>query len=76
MKYIRPISDIFIKYLFGMEEDSFLPRDFINATQKNCGLPLITDLEVKNIASLPPSLETTCYANFLFWGNSLRFRFL
>ncbi len=48
MKYIQPTSDIFIKYLFGMEQDSLLLKDFINATQKNCGLPLITSLEVKN----------------------------
>ncbi len=31
-----------------MEEDSLLLRDFINAAQQNCGLPLITSLEVKN----------------------------
>ncbi len=48
MKYIHPTSDIFIKYLFGMEEDSFLLKDFINATQRNCDLPLITSLEIKN----------------------------
>ncbi|PID78358.1 MAG: hypothetical protein CSB21_00565, partial [Deltaproteobacteria bacterium] len=48
MKYIHPTSDIFIKYLFGMEEDSSLLKDFINATQKNCDLPLIKSVEVKN----------------------------
>ncbi len=31
---------------------------------------------VENAASLSLSLVMTCYANFLFWGNSLRFRFL
>ncbi|PIE03902.1 MAG: hypothetical protein CSA76_07065, partial [Spirochaetales bacterium] len=48
MKYIHPTSDIFIKYLFGMEGDNLLLKDFINAIQKNCGLPLITSLEVRN----------------------------
>ncbi len=48
MIYIQPTSDIFIKYLFGTEEDSPLLKDFINTTQKNAGLPLIENLEVKN----------------------------
>ncbi len=48
MKYIHPTSDIFIKYLFGMEGDSLLLKDFVNATQKNCGLPMIESLEVRN----------------------------
>ncbi len=57
MKYIHPTSDIFIKYLFGMEEDTLLLRDFINAAQKNCGLPLITTLEVRN----PFNLKTVYF---------------
>ncbi len=48
MTYIHPTSDIFIKYLFGMEEDSSLLKDFINATQQNCGLPLVESVEIRN----------------------------
>ncbi|PIE71810.1 MAG: hypothetical protein CSA22_00970 [Deltaproteobacteria bacterium] len=48
MKYIHPTSDIFIKYLFGMEADSPLLKDFINATQQQYDLPRIKSLTVRN----------------------------
>jgi predicted transposase/invertase (TIGR01784 family) len=46
--YVKPTSDIFIKYLFGKEEHKPLLLDFINAVQKSCDFPLIMDLEIKN----------------------------
>ncbi|PIE69514.1 MAG: hypothetical protein CSA21_02485 [Deltaproteobacteria bacterium] len=48
---------MFMKYLFGMEGDTLLLKEFINATQKNCGLPLMARLEVKN----PFNLKTISY---------------
>ncbi|WP_246052249.1 Rpn family recombination-promoting nuclease/putative transposase, partial [Desulfobotulus mexicanus] len=46
--YVKPTSDIFIKYLFGKEEHKPILIDFINAVMKNSGFPLITDLVIKN----------------------------
>ncbi len=46
--YVKPTSDIFIKYLFGKEEHKPLLLDFINAVQKSRDFPLIKDLEIKN----------------------------
>lgn len=41
MIYVKPTSDIFIKYLFGTEENKFLLLAFINAVLENSGFPLI-----------------------------------
>ena len=46
--YVKPTSDIFFKYLFGVEEHKPILMDFINAVLKDSGFPLITDLEIKN----------------------------
>ncbi|TWI64782.1 putative transposase/invertase (TIGR01784 family) [Desulfobotulus alkaliphilus] len=46
--YVKPTSDIFIKFLFGKEEHKPILIDFINAVMKNSGFPLITDLVIKN----------------------------
>ncbi len=52
MPYIKPTSDIFIKYLFGKEEHSRTLIDFINAVQQNGGFPLIKSVEIKNPVNL------------------------
>jgi len=41
MIYVKPTSDIFIKYLFGAEENKILLLAFINAVLENSGFPLI-----------------------------------
>jgi predicted transposase/invertase (TIGR01784 family) len=46
--YVKPTSDIFIKYLFGREEDKSLLLNFINAVQENMNFPRIKDIELKN----------------------------
>ncbi|TYT73108.1 Rpn family recombination-promoting nuclease/putative transposase [Desulfobotulus mexicanus] len=52
--YVKPTSDIFFRYLFGMEEHKPMLIDFINGVLKDSGFPLITDLEIKN----PFNLQT------------------
>jgi predicted transposase/invertase (TIGR01784 family) len=46
--YVKPTSDIFIKYLFGREEDKSLLLNFVNAVQENMNFPRIKDIELKN----------------------------
>jgi len=46
--YVKPTSDIFIKYLFGKEEHKSLLLDFINSVQINKNFSLIKDVEIKN----------------------------
>ncbi|MFN2266790.1 MAG: Rpn family recombination-promoting nuclease/putative transposase [Desulfonatronovibrio sp.] len=48
MVYVKPTSDIFIKYLFGKEEHKSILLDFINSVQTNMEFPLIKDVEIKN----------------------------
>lgn len=48
MIYVKPTSDIFIKYLFGKVEHKSLLIDFINSVQENMNFPLIKDVEIKN----------------------------
>lgn len=61
MVYVKPTSDIFIKYLFGREEDKSLLLDFVNSVQENMNFPLIKDIELKNtfnIKNLVPDKES------------------
>lgn len=46
MTYIKPTSDIFIKYLFGKEENKELLLKFINAVHENSDFPLIKTIEI------------------------------
>jgi len=48
MPYVKPTSDIFIRYLFGSEENKFLLQAFINAVLENSEFPRIKTLELKN----------------------------
>ncbi|MDY0133357.1 MAG: Rpn family recombination-promoting nuclease/putative transposase [Desulforegulaceae bacterium] len=48
MVYVKPTSDIFIKYLFGREEDKGLLLNFVNSVQENMNFPFIKDIELKN----------------------------
>ena len=48
MRYVKPTSDIFIKYLLGSAENRDLLLSFINAVMDNSGFPLITSVEIKN----------------------------
>ena len=52
MIYIKPTSDIFIKYLFGTEENKILLLAFINAVLENSGFSLIKKVELKNTFNL------------------------
>lgn len=46
--YIKPTSDIFMKYLFGSEENSDLLLSFINAVLDDSGFTRIVEVAVKN----------------------------
>lgn len=46
--YIKPVSDIFIKYLFGIEENKDLLLSFINAVLEDSGFQKIVTVELKN----------------------------
>ncbi len=48
MTYVKPTSDIFIKYLLGKEEHKDLLLSFINAVMDNSGFTLIKSVEIKN----------------------------
>ena len=48
MIYVKPTSDIFIKYLFGTEENKILLLAFINAVLENSEFPPIKSVELKN----------------------------
>ncbi|MBF0376127.1 MAG: PD-(D/E)XK nuclease family transposase [Desulfamplus sp.] len=48
MPYVKPTSDIFIKYLLGTEEHKDLLLSFINAVMENSDFPLIKSVEIKN----------------------------
>lgn len=48
MPYVKPTSDIFIRYLFGSEENKFLLLAFINAVLENSDFPRIKTVELKN----------------------------
>ncbi|MEA2060751.1 MAG: Rpn family recombination-promoting nuclease/putative transposase [Thermodesulfobacteriota bacterium] len=48
MTYVKPTSDIFIRYLFGSEENKFLLLAFINAVLENSDFPRIRTVELKN----------------------------
>ena len=52
MIYVKPTSDIFIKYLFGTEENKILLLAFINAVLENSGFSLIEKVELKNTFNL------------------------
>ena len=45
---IKPTSDIFIKYLFGSEENKDLLLDFINDVLTDSGFEKIVSVEIKN----------------------------
>ncbi|MBF0411958.1 MAG: PD-(D/E)XK nuclease family transposase [Desulfamplus sp.] len=45
MPYIKPTSDIFIKYLLGTEEHKDLLLSFINAVMTDSGFPLVKSVE-------------------------------
>ncbi len=46
--FINPVRDIFIKFLFGSEENKDLLLSFINAVLEDADFPLITSVEHKN----------------------------
>ncbi|MBN2440326.1 MAG: PD-(D/E)XK nuclease family transposase [Spirochaetales bacterium] len=46
--YLNPVRDIFIKYLFGREENSDLLISFINAVLEDTDFPLIKDVKLEN----------------------------
>ncbi|MBN2443826.1 MAG: PD-(D/E)XK nuclease family transposase [Spirochaetales bacterium] len=46
--YLNPVRDIFIKYLFGREENSDLLLSFINAVLEDTDFPLIKEVKLKN----------------------------
>ena len=46
--YIKPTSDIFVKYLFGTEESKDQLIAFINAVLEDAGFNKIQDIEIKN----------------------------
>jgi predicted transposase/invertase (TIGR01784 family) len=46
--YIKPFSDIFIKYLFGKEENKKILIDFINDVLVDEDFPKIVSVEIKN----------------------------
>ncbi|MEA2059762.1 MAG: Rpn family recombination-promoting nuclease/putative transposase [Thermodesulfobacteriota bacterium] len=48
MPYVKPTSDIFIRYLFGSEENKFLLIAFINSVLENSNFPRIETVELKN----------------------------
>ncbi len=45
---VKPSSDIFFKYLFGMEEHKSLLISFINAVLEDAGFAKIVSVEIKN----------------------------
>lgn len=47
-QYVKPSSDIFIKYLFGSEENKDLLLSFINAVLTEIGIDKIVNVEIKN----------------------------
>lgn len=47
-EYIKPTSDIFVKFLFGTEKNKRLLISFINAVLEDSDLPTITSVELKN----------------------------
>ncbi len=46
--YIKPTSDIFVKYLFGCEENKDLVVSFINAVFEDSDLPFIKEVTLVN----------------------------
>jgi predicted transposase/invertase (TIGR01784 family) len=46
--YVKPSSDIFIKYLLGSEKNKDLLISFINAVFEDSGFSKITEVEIKN----------------------------
>jgi len=46
--FVKPSSDIFVKFLFGSEENSDILLEFINAVLTNIGFDKITSVEIKN----------------------------
>ncbi|MGD9732348.1 MAG: Rpn family recombination-promoting nuclease/putative transposase [Desulfamplus sp.] len=48
MPYVKPTSDIFIKYLLGSEDNKDLLLSFINGVMENSGFPLIKSVEIRN----------------------------
>ena len=49
MKYfVKPYSDIFIKYLFGSEDDKDILLEFINAVLSESDFDRIVDVEIRN----------------------------
>lgn len=60
--YIRPTSDIFIKYLFGTEQNKDLLLSFINAVLKDSDFPQVSKVTLKNPFS---------YSNFVMDKESI-----
>jgi hypothetical protein len=46
--YVKPTSDIFIKYLLGSEENKDLLLSFINANLSEIGFDKIVKVVIKN----------------------------
>lgn len=46
--YINPVRDIFIKFLFGSEENKDLLLSFINSVMEDSGFPKIVKVHLKN----------------------------
>jgi len=53
---LDPLSDYYIRYLFGSESNKDLLMDFINAVFSEKGFPLVVDLEIRNPFNFKSSL--------------------
>ena len=54
--YIKPYSDIFVKYLLGTEENTGLLLSFINAVLSDSGFDTISSVEIKNPFNIKTSV--------------------
>ncbi len=51
-KNVKPTSDVFIKYLFGLEDHKHLLLSFINAVQKDDNFTPLRQVELKNLFNI------------------------
>ena len=59
--YIKPTSDLFIRYLLGSEKNKDILLDFINSFLEDDGFPPAVSLEIKNpfnLKKLPDAKES------------------
>jgi len=61
MPYVNPISDIFVRYLLGSEENIPILKDFINTILEDSGFEKAEELSIRNpfnLATIQEEKET------------------